>query len=701
MRLTKNAFQTSLANSSRLTKQTCKQGCRIPFWRKPKLTRRDVAVSRGLHSEDDRELQQKWEALVKSGHATRITDNSHGCHSRSFTIPKKEKSERRLINDLRGLNQCVRHTKKKLHGLKHALGNLAERDWPFTFDAKDGYYNVPVDPAHRKHFRFNVGALTHELKCLPVGCMGSAEAFQAWLRPHMETLRTLFPQVTVFDHVDDVLGSAPKMPRHQARDLMNDARATTKLLGLPIKTKKSFWDPSHQVEHLGFIANTKNMMASVPNKKARAVRAQMRQTLRRDASGKLRLQHLATTMGQTTASLPACPEARLHSAWLHRLQAKVVSSHGWRARTRVRLSTTTKAELHWWQTFLQAQRLRPMEAKFRCAEPSVTATDASSHQIAGVLLTDPSFPCFSIPSSRRQKRLHINVKEMMAVCKAVACFDRRLRGTPLNIRTDSMTVVHAINRWGTKQDGIRPLLRQLFEWALLTETKVTATHVPTGGNTFADNLTLGKAITSETRQEMALFMQSMRTAQRRNLHWKMQPAALRATLRALKTRPTGTLLASTNGQSEPTPEHCLHQSVWRKKQGRLVTFPDLNKIERMLTAVETCKLDVIATLPLWPAAPWFHRAAQLSAGSPALVPVGGVTPCNQRHPSRSSWRWIGVRPSGARNDRRAHRRRLRSTAASRLALRNFTEQDGGNHETSSRTRRHLARCVRRALLAKH
>jgi len=59
-------------------------------------------------------------------------------------------------------------------------------------DIQDGYFNVPM------------------------GFVGSSDAFQAWLKPHMEAIRVLHPEVKVFSYVDDCLLILPWQPMYKA-----------------------------------------------------------------------------------------------------------------------------------------------------------------------------------------------------------------------------------------------------------------------------------------------------------------------------------------------------------------------------------------------------------------------------------------------------------------------------------------------------
>ncbi|GAB5358799.1 hypothetical protein AAMO2058_000489900 [Amorphochlora amoebiformis] len=96
-------------------------------------------------------------------------------------------------------------------------------------------------------------------------------------------------------------------------------------------------------------------------------------------------------------------------------------------------------------------------------------------------------------------------------------------------------------------------------------------------------------------------------------------------------------------------------------------FPQPNQVDHLLRLAQSSANDIIALLPLWPAAPWFNKAAQLSVSNPHLLSPGAITPSHQYAPSRPNWEWIGVRLSGRRSKRLTFRRGLEHVSAYTIA----------------------------------
>ncbi|GAB5361259.1 hypothetical protein AAMO2058_000698000, partial [Amorphochlora amoebiformis] len=90
-------------------------------------------------------------------------------------------------------------------------------------------------------------------------------------------------------------------------------------------------------------------------------------------------------------------------------------------------------------------------------------------------------------------------------------------------------------------------------------------------------------------------------------------------------------------------------------------------VDHLLRLAQSSANDIIALLPLWPPAPWFNKAAQLSVSLPHLLSPGAITPSHQYAPSRPNWEWIGVRLSGRRSKRLTFRRGLEHVSAYTIA----------------------------------
>ncbi|KAL0162443.1 hypothetical protein M9458_041839, partial [Cirrhinus mrigala] len=103
--------------------------------------------------------------------------------------------------------------------------------------------------------------------------------------------------------------------------------------------------------------------------------------------------------------------------------------------------------------------------------------------------------CFS---GQIDKRLHINMLELMAVFLALKHFRPFLEGFHVLVRTDNTTVVAYINRQGgTRSLQLHNLARKLIVWSAAHFSSLRATHVPGVLNVGADLLSRGNPLYGE------------------------------------------------------------------------------------------------------------------------------------------------------------------------------------------------------------
>ncbi|XDV16238.1 hypothetical protein PO909_016039 [Leuciscus waleckii] len=115
----------------------------------------------------------------------------------------------------------------------------------------------------------------------------------------------------------------------------------------------------------------------------------------------------------------------------------------------------------------------------------VVSTDASTSGWGALLEGRPFFGQWS----EREKLLHINCLEMMAVDNALRRFRPQIAGHHVLVRSDNMSVVAYINRQGgiTSRNLYR-LAKRLLVWAQHNLRSLRAAHVPGHLNVGPDRL---------------------------------------------------------------------------------------------------------------------------------------------------------------------------------------------------------------------
>ncbi|CAM4715148.1 unnamed protein product [Leuciscus chuanchicus] len=124
----------------------------------------------------------------------------------------------------------------------------------------------------------------------------------------------------------------------------------------------------------------------------------------------------------------------------------------------------------------------------------VLSTDASTSGWGALLEGRPFFGQWS----EREKLLHINCLEMLAVDNALTRFCPQIRGHHVLVRSDNMSVVSYINRQGgLRSRNLHRLTERLLVWAQRNMLSLRAAHVPGLLNVGPDRLSRNNVPTGE------------------------------------------------------------------------------------------------------------------------------------------------------------------------------------------------------------
>lgn len=700
-------FNKTLGQQSKMTQEIWKKGYTPHFHTAPHLTTADKAYQLPLDSDSLHQLETKWDQLVTLGLAKKLTlqeaNKRLGFYSPSFTIKKKDGKKRRLINDLRRLNEHFVKKKHSLNGIREIMPLIRKDELMFTLDIKNGYYNVLIAKSHRHLFRFRVGIVVYELLALPMDLHTSMNIFNTWLRPVLTTIKQLLPGLQLHPYVDDILFRIPKTLRHLANHYSRQVLRILEILLIPVAIEKSNLQPRKRMHFLGFILNSKKMTLEVPPKKLRSLQKDLKVTFRENEKGSLTLGLLARTIGRLVSLLPAIPNAKLHMTHLYYLQNKLVRRRGWRLNTIAELSPSTRAELNWWLAYLKELKTYKLPGKFVTHEMRFVASDASKTNIAMVLMHESHSEFFKRKLMANEIPLSINVKEMLAVRDGLHHFQSVLLGRLVNLKTDNTSVMYGINKWGSKSPLLRSILQDIYAFCQRNDIMLTATYIPSSANSFADALSRDEPAQKHQKGITTILMQE--EERRRGISWQISNQQIQHVHRILHLRPRKNLLS---GLSHGGLSHVLSRDTIPSRFFTLnrrsvhFAFPNPYRITQYLHLLEASRLSAITILPVWPWAPWWNNAAHLAISPPIQI-KGNLEARNQRRRCKITWAWIGVMLSGSKWKRSVYRRKFHTfNGASPLLPFSSTTQDGNVCEKRiSATGAVLMRFMLKGIWAKH
>ena len=257
-------------------------------------------------------------------------------------------------------------------------------------------------------------------------------------------------------------------------------RELLRSLGLQVKDSKCIWAPTRRLQHLGVIIDLDLRRFEVPDTKTKAICGIAFQVL--DAargSGHVPARLLATLAGKVQALRIAVPRGALR-LW------SLYDAIGGRVTGARRLGRQALQDVHWWAT-LELGQWAPI---WRDASGFTLHTDTSGHSGWDAVRNWNRTNEITVQGTwtREERGMHIQGLEARAVRLALEEWTDELRGKHIEVFSDNVAVVSALNRWTSRSAEIMKELRAMETWARDANATWRATYINTLDNTLADEL---------------------------------------------------------------------------------------------------------------------------------------------------------------------------------------------------------------------
>jgi len=411
--------------------------------------------------------------------------------------------KRRVVVDFDKLNKETLKSAFRYETLK-SLRHLAKRgDWAISFDLEDGFHAIPIHPDDRKYFTFSIGGKVFQFAALPFGWTLSPYVFTKVMRPVVRFFRShngvglpseaisRLPRVPWRGAQVEDPGNVRCLPymddflflfatRELARMGAAFIDATLTALGLKRSIKKSVWEPTQRLQHLGLLVDFQRGLFLVPPVAVKSIQQQAKQLLisATDTTARVAVRRLAAFAGKVASVDLACPLARFRTRAIHDCIA--VAPH-WEAH--VRLSRAARTDLGWWVHFdVQAQERAIWQAP--CTR--VLHADASGEIGWGAVL-DSTVPASGFWRSHQQHE-HITLKELRAVRYAVESFMPELANHIVQLHEDNQAVVAILMSGTSRSPQLMRELRKLFDICGLRNITLRPQYIRSHLNVLADRL---------------------------------------------------------------------------------------------------------------------------------------------------------------------------------------------------------------------
>ena len=246
-----------------------------------------------------------------------------------LSVVANSKGKKRLVLDLRYLNQFLLKEKFKYEDLRTAMLMFERGDLLVTFDLKSGYHHVDI---HEKHwtylgFEWQIDSKSqyYVFTVLPFGLATACYVFTKLLRPLVRYWRRQGIRVIIY--IDDGVVAEKGRPKAELTSIkvQDDLRKA----GFITNSSKCNWKPSKCGAWLGFDIDLEQGCVLIPQDKITDLQVRIKQVVERAHVG---AKQLASIIGKIVSmSLALGPVARLmtrnlyallntRAAWCHELR---------------------------------------------------------------------------------------------------------------------------------------------------------------------------------------------------------------------------------------------------------------------------------------------------------------------------------------------------------------------------------------------
>ncbi|XP_072019664.1 uncharacterized protein [Amphiura filiformis] len=300
-----------------------------------------------------------------------------------LTVSVQSNGKKRLILDLRLVNQFIHKKSVKFEDMRTALLFLKKGGYMFKFDLKSGYHHVDIHPSHQTFlgFKWTVDGKSTMFRftSLPFGLSSAAFLFTKTVRPLVKKWRSEGKNIVVF--LDDGLGFADSFV--EANSVSEEIKADLIASGFVPNVQKSIWLPTQYMEWLGYSIDTQSGSFKVLEKRVQDIYQSclgMLDSLKKSSFGRVSARLLASITGKIVSTGLAV--GNMSSLMTKAMHVCIETKANWHSF--VHLSTQAVEELKFWIENIRI--LNNNQLEFKPSATRIAYSDASSTGYGGYVI---------------------------------------------------------------------------------------------------------------------------------------------------------------------------------------------------------------------------------------------------------------------------------------------------------------------------
>ncbi len=298
-----------------------------------------------------------------------------------LTVSVQGNGKKRLILDLRLVNQCLEKVSVKYEDMRTALLFLKQGGFVFKFDLKSGYHHIDICDSHRDFLGFSWSmddtvSTFYRFKQLPFGLSSAPYIFTKVVRPLVKKWRGEGKSIVVF--LDDGLGFAETYA--EALRVSSEVKADLIASGFVPNVQKSIWIPVQKIEWLGFDIDLEDGSFTVPGRRVVSIIEGIDDIVHRNNVSIVTARLVARVVGKIMST--NLVTGNMSRIMTKSLQVCIESRSGWDKP--LILSQEAVHELHFWRENVSNLNRAKLGPRVECSR--IVYSDASNTGFGGTIV---------------------------------------------------------------------------------------------------------------------------------------------------------------------------------------------------------------------------------------------------------------------------------------------------------------------------
>ena len=393
-----------------------------------------------------------------------------------LSVALNSSGKKRLILDLRVVNEHLVHEKIKFEDWRTAIQIFSKHCFMFKFDISSAYHHIEISPTQQTFLGFSWEGRYYCFSVLPFGLATAPYVFTKVVRALVKHWRRNASDIVVY--LDDGWGCGFNFSECQKRSEF--VKLSLEQSGFIVNEQKSIWTPTLCLEWLGLIWNASDFTLSIPDRRIDNVFQVLQNAILKFPV--ITAREIAKVTGKIISLSPVLGNVcRLMTRYLHLV---IIHRVSWDKRIKLDRDHPCITELQFWLHNVHKLNLK------RLTKYDVPATfiysDASSLAGAAYLLKICN-SAFHYSWSSIESLNSSTWRELKAIELAFKCYCSSLKGKTVKWFTDSQNCVKIIECGSMKRE-LQAMAYSIFETCLLNNIRLEVQWIPRTINEQADYL---------------------------------------------------------------------------------------------------------------------------------------------------------------------------------------------------------------------